>query len=372
MVNDNNTLRYPRRRFQRGLLRGIGRTLLPILTRTEVTGLENFPDKGPLLVVGNHIAAMEVVLMVVYAPWQMELLGPGDIPPPPIMHAIAKLHGYIGINRGNLDRPALNQTLGVLAQEGILGMFPEGGIWETGEKPAKRGVAWLSYRAQAPVLPIGFGGLEGAMNAALSLKRPHLTMHVGKLMPPVTVPQGVSRKTALYDAAQIIMQAVNNLIPDQYKGKDTHITHESFNLQIDIFNQQGKSVAVPRQLSITEANALCKMWYRPAVLRIFENDIGLDVSVLRNLESRPDPGSIAQAITLIQGYSLNKNPAFFTYRFGNSEGMAMEKGLDELKALAGWAAAENYTLSIQPSRRYRLAGQSEEIVQNTPGEAHSW
>ena len=35
----------------------------------------------PHQVVGNHIAAMEVALMVVYAPRQLELLGPGDLPP---------------------------------------------------------------------------------------------------------------------------------------------------------------------------------------------------------------------------------------------------------------------------------------------------
>jgi hypothetical protein len=206
-------------------------------------------------------------------------------------------------------------------------MFPEGGIWETGEKTAKRGVAWLSYHAQAPILPIGFGGLEGAMNAALTLNRPPLSMHVGEIIPPVTVPKGTSRKTALYDAAQRVMDAINDLIPEQYKSKDTQVTNESFTLQLTARDTLGNNIPIPPQLSITHAEALCKMWYRPAILRIFENDLGLNVTALRILEDKPSPLAISQAVERIQDYLNNKNPAFFTYRFGNSEGSAMEEGL---------------------------------------------
>jgi len=63
-------------------------------------------------------------------------------------------------------------------------LFPEGGIWYPGAKEAKRGVAWLSHRADAPILPIGFGGLEGALDAIFKLKRPELVMNDGTLIPP--------------------------------------------------------------------------------------------------------------------------------------------------------------------------------------------
>ena len=87
MAEPSYPVPYPRRRFQRAFARLAGRALLPLLARTEIHGRERFPKTGPLLVVGNHIAAMEVVLMVVYARRQMELLGPGDLPP----------HGAIGV-----------------------------------------------------------------------------------------------------------------------------------------------------------------------------------------------------------------------------------------------------------------------------------
>jgi 1-acyl-sn-glycerol-3-phosphate acyltransferase len=368
----DETITYPRRRVARGALRGLGRIILPLLTHTQVEGQERFPDRGPLLVVGNHIAAMEVVLMVVYAPWQMEMLGPGDIPPPPAMDAIARAHGYIPINRGNVDRRALTQSLDVLRRGGVLGMFPEGGIWETGDKPAKRGVAWLSYHARAPILPIGFGGLEGAMNAIFKLKRPPLAMHVGEVIPPVTIPPGTPRKQALQAASARVMQAVRDLIPEAYRHQHPEIAEERFELRVAVRDAQGHAVAVPPDRAISHAQALCKIFYRPAILNIFALDLHIDVAGLQRLVDQPEPGAVAASIDRIMAYLAERNPAFFTYRFGIEEGLAMEAALRELRALVQWVRDMDGTLDVRMVRRYRVAGRDEEVVETGPGRAHTW
>ena len=90
----------------------VGRALIPLLARVEVTGAEHFPPGGPLLVVGNHVAAVEVALMVAYAPWQIELLGPGDIPTQGALGAISRFYGYTPIRRGRPDRGALGAGAG--------------------------------------------------------------------------------------------------------------------------------------------------------------------------------------------------------------------------------------------------------------------
>jgi 1-acyl-sn-glycerol-3-phosphate acyltransferase len=134
-------------------MRSLGRALLPVLTRTTIRGQEHFPEGGPLLVVGNHVAAMEVVLMVVYAPWQIELLGPGDLPPPPWMHAVAGLYGYTPIRRGSADRDALRKALDVLEQGGVVGIFPGGGIRSSAfvvrQRPGHAGLgSWMPLKAR--------------------------------------------------------------------------------------------------------------------------------------------------------------------------------------------------------------------------------
>jgi 1-acyl-sn-glycerol-3-phosphate acyltransferase len=60
---------------------------------------------------------------------------------------------------------------------------------------AQTGVAWLSSQSQAPVVPVGFGGMRGAIAAMLRLQRPHLSMTIGEAIPPIEIEQKtISRK----------------------------------------------------------------------------------------------------------------------------------------------------------------------------------
>ncbi len=365
-------LAYPRRRLSRGLLRSVGRVLVPLLTRTQITGMEHFPASGPLIIVGNHIATMEVVLMVVYAPWQLEMLGAGDIAAPPPMDAISRLYGFIPVNRGNLDRAALTKALSVLQQGGILGLFPEGGIWDPGAMEAKRGVAWLSYQSRAPILPIGFGSPDGALRDTLRLKRPALSMTVGKLIPPVDLPKGSPRHEALQRAAVDILDAVDRLIPEPFRQQRMAIADERFELGLRVLDGAGQPLTIPPSLAIVHSDGLCKVFYRPAILRIFAKDLHLPVAALQHLDQDPSPEALVSALSPVLQYITDQNPGFFPYRFGTASGLSMEAGLRELHALALWARDAGHRLQIRPTRRYRREGQDEEIVELMPEKAHVW
>jgi 1-acyl-sn-glycerol-3-phosphate acyltransferase len=344
---------------------------MPLLTRTEIRGRERFPREGPLLVVGNHIAAMEVVLMVIYAPRQLELLGPGDLPPHGAIGAIAGFYGFTGVLRGQPDRSALTKMLGVLRQGGVVGLFPEGGIWDTGPREAKRGVAWLSQQAQAPVLPIGFGGVKGALDEMFRLKRPRLSMNVGQLMPPVQCPRGKGRKACLQAAATEILDAVMDLVPASERPDQVEPLDERFELEVTVRDREGEKVAVPEHLALAHGEALCKFFYRPALLNIFYKDVHLPVDALKDLGEERDPRRIAGALQAILGY-LDKNPYFFTYRFGREGGGAMGEGIRELHALVVWAVEAGASVQIRATRRYYLPGGDEEVVETDPGETYAW
>ncbi len=77
---------------------------------------------------------------------------------------------------------------------GVIGIFPEGGIWEPAIRKAHSGVAFMSYHGQAPVLPIGFTPTAGALAEALSFKRPAVEMRIGKLIPSVTTRERTIQK----------------------------------------------------------------------------------------------------------------------------------------------------------------------------------
>jgi 1-acyl-sn-glycerol-3-phosphate acyltransferase len=361
------SIRYPRKPILRGTLRLMGRGLMSLLTRPTINGLENLPKDGPLILVGNHVAMLEAVMMVLYVPWLIELLGTGEIPMDPRYAPIINTYGYIPIRRGDMDREALNAALDVLKQGGVVGIFPEGGIWETAVKRGRTGVAWLSYQANAPIVPIGFGGVDGAIKAVAQLKRPKLVMNIGQVIPAVRSDiDGKSRKEVLQDSANLIMQRIEALIPEEDKRRWNRIRDERFELKLDIQKADGSTVSLPDELALTRPDMLSKFFYRPLMLDVFSRNLKLPVSPLQHLDTERDPKRIADASEAILGY-LETNPHFLTYRFGYDEGAAMKTGVEQLKAIGRWAAQQGYRLTLTPIRRYRRRGNDQEIVEDKPG-----
>ena len=372
MPGTNDTIAYPRKIVARGIARTLGRVLLPVPFRIRITGRENFPRRGPLIVVGNHVAAMEAVLMAVYTPWQVEMLGAADIPHEKVTQVAIKIFGFIPVNRGHVDRPALKQALDVLKQGGVVAIFPEGGIWQTGARRAQTGVAWLSYRAGAPVLPIGFGGTMGALDAALKLKRPALTMNVGEPMPAAVLPPGKARKVYLGEYATQVLDAVQALLPADDPARRLSIVDERFELQVRVKGTDGEPVNYPPDLDVRNRTALARLLHQPAVLKIFTQNLRLPTGPLQELDSEHDAGVIADATGAILDYLRDENPYLLAYRFGPQEAEAMQAGLEELDALARWAAGSGFALAITPIRRFYSLDQGKEVVQVKQGSFVQW
>jgi 1-acyl-sn-glycerol-3-phosphate acyltransferase len=309
--------------------------------------------------------------MAVYTPWQVEMLGAADIPHEAVTTFFMGFFGVIPINRGHADRRAMRQALDVLAQDGVLGIFPEGGIWEGSASRPQQGVAWLSYRSGAPVLPVGFGGTMGALGGALRLERPRLKMRVGEMIPPATVARGEARKPALEAYARKVLQAVQALVPG---GSDGHtaVVNERFALHVSVQSQSSDEQPIPAALTIDHDVALAKLLHQPAVLKIFAQNLRLPVAPLQDLENAHDPVDIALGARSILSYLEGENPYLLTYRFGPREGEAMQAGLRELVALAQWSDVEGLALYVTPIRRYYSLERGEEVVETSQGAFAGW
>jgi 1-acyl-sn-glycerol-3-phosphate acyltransferase len=337
---------YPRHNLSRFVLRFLGRLLLSVLARVKIQGRENLPSKGPVILAGNHVAFLEVALMIIYPPYQVELIGTGDIPIEPVFAPLAHLYGYIPINRGNLDRKGLNQALSVLQQGGVLGIFPEGGIWQPGEMQVHTGIAWLSSQSQSPIVPIGFGGMRGAMQAMLHLKRPSLTMNIGELIPPIKMDRkDVSRKSALMDGAAHIIERIYGLIPEKERTLNDAPSKNHYSLQILVADPKSNH---PNEVIVEHNQALAQLLMNPVLLNVFVRNLKLSsVKPLQDL-SRPYSGEvILNAVESILDY-LEINRGFLTYRFGIETGLAMQSGLVELTNIARLAASQKQFLQILP------------------------
>jgi hypothetical protein len=315
---------------------------------------------------------MEAVLMVIYTPWQIEMLGAADIPHERITQIAADIYKFIPVNRGHFDRTALLKSLDVLRQGGVVAIFPEGGIWDAGRMHAHTGVAWLSYQADAPVLPIGFSGTTGALGAALRLKRPRLTMEIGQLIAAARLPEGQSRKAYFEAFSTDVVEAIRALLPADDPAHRVHVVDERFGLQVAVHATDGSSETYPGNLAIQHATALTKLLHRPAILKIFTSNLNLPTRPLQDLDCESDPDRIAEAVRAILNYLDEDNPYLLAYRFGPQEAEAMRLGLEELLALASWTSGSGLRLTLTPIRRYTSPDQEEKVVQIKQGTFEAW
>ncbi len=372
MLNKQGPATYPRRRISRFLIRIFFKILLSLLFKVEISGKENLPKKGPLLVVGNHTGAMEVVLLNGFSPWQIEMLSAADVPAEKITQLINTLYGSIPIKRGAYDRAALSSALDVLEQEGIVGLFPEGGIWDVGKQKALPGISWLSYRSGAPILPVGFNNTAGAMDAGLKLKRPALKMKIGQVLAPAILPEGIAKKVYFQSHAAEVMDAVYSLASTAEDSHDPEITNERFEIEIQGTDPGGENLPLPGDLELKHEVQLAKLLHSPTVLDIFIIDLELPAQAIQHLEEKPPLPDLIQALESILSYLNEENPYLLTYRFGIPEGLAMQQGLHELLQICKWCLKNDKNIYVSAVRHYYSVLEQQEIVQRIQEIPEPW
>ncbi len=370
--SENKAISYPRNQIVRGTFQAFGKFLLMLLTRRNISGFEQYPKKRRLIVVANHTGIMETVMLTSLAPRQIEFMGSVDIPHEPQLALFMNAYKFIPVYRGNVSVQSMRLGLQVLEQEGVLGIFPEGGIWEPAIRKAQSGVAWLSFHGNSPILPIGFKPTAGALPQALRLQRPELIMRVGELIPPIQLTPGVPKKEAFQEAAQQIMDAVWSLVPEDELKPYEQLVYEIFDLKTEVRDQSNQNIGIPGELTVTEGPSFAKILYRTTLINNFRQNLHLNIDSLKNIDQSPPPYEIAAASGYILNYLENDNPFYFTYRYGQKEGKSMETSIRQIHRLAEWADQSGYTLKAIPIRKYKYANSSEEIVETRPTELDKW
>jgi 1-acyl-sn-glycerol-3-phosphate acyltransferase len=345
---------------------------MKVLTSPAIKGQENYPKEGSLIVVANHSGLLETVYMTCFAPRQIEYMGSVDLPHEKILALFMNAYKFIPVFRGNVSLSAMKDGVSVLKQGGVIGIFPEGGIWESAIRKAHSGVAWLSYHGNAPILPIGFTPTAGTVSKALSFKRPVVEMKVGTLIPPVTIEKGKSKKVQFNQAAQMIMDAVWDLVPRQNRSDHPDVEYERFEFHVTATSADNLLLDIPDQYQLLNGASLSKILYRTTLINNFRDNLHMDITPLKNLDQHPTPEKLISATSQILSYLESENPYYFTYRYGQGEGTQMRMAIQELHDLADWALRNDHKLQAQPIRRYKYQGVDNEIIETHPTELAKW
>jgi 1-acyl-sn-glycerol-3-phosphate acyltransferase len=147
-----------RRRVLRFLLKWVGFSTLAKLGGIE--GLENLPVQGPAILMINHIAFIDSIVILHVVPRNIVPLAKIEVYNYPVIGWLPKLYGVIPVRRDEVDRRAVQQCLEVLKAGEIVLVAPEG-TRGTELQQGKEGVAFLAVRSEAPIVPTAIEGTPG-------------------------------------------------------------------------------------------------------------------------------------------------------------------------------------------------------------------
>lgn len=198
----------------RSALRSLARVASRNLLRLTVSGVENVPLAGGALLAMNHLGDADPIMVVGFAPREVEVIGKAEILRWPIFGILARGYGMIAVRRGQPDRETLKAGLDVLKSGRALLIAPEGRESRSGAmEAAKGGAAFLAIYSRAPIVPIAITGTENrkVYPQWMRLRRPCVTLTFGR---PFMVPQAMPRR----EAADLIMRNIAELLPPEYQG----------------------------------------------------------------------------------------------------------------------------------------------------------
>lgn len=163
--------------------------LLRLLYRPQVTGLENVPGDGPIIMAANHNSFMDSIFLPLVVKRPMIYLAKDEYFITPgfkgfWMRFFFKGVGQVPIDRagGDASEAALRTGVRVLSEGNILGIYPEGTRSPDGKLyRGHTGVARIALQAGVQVIPVALHGTREVQPAGKTIPRvKRISITIGK------------------------------------------------------------------------------------------------------------------------------------------------------------------------------------------------
>ena len=162
-----------------GVLHGIVPPLARAVWRPRVTGLENVPLTGGVILASNHLSFADSVVIPCVAPRKVVFLAKSDYFTGSGVRGALRRAWFEGLGMLPVDRDdtkaalaSLDTALEVLGRGEAFGIYPEGTRSRDGRLYRGRtGVAHLALTAGVPVVPVGLTGTEKLQPVGSNLPR---------------------------------------------------------------------------------------------------------------------------------------------------------------------------------------------------------
>jgi 1-acyl-sn-glycerol-3-phosphate acyltransferase len=136
-----------------------------IFLRARAIDIANLPGAGPVILAPNHFSFMDHFLIACYLRRKVRFMAKSQLFKAP-MQFIFTHAGVFPVRRGAGDEETFVTAESILARDGMVAMYCEGGRSRTGTlgEQAKRGIGRLALQSGAPVVPIAIYGSSRIRN----------------------------------------------------------------------------------------------------------------------------------------------------------------------------------------------------------------
>ncbi len=168
--------------------KNLSRVIAMILFRPSYMGTENYPRKGPVLIVTNHQSFLDPWFVGMATPRQVHYMARDTLFKGGILHWLMEVLNSYPVKRGSADLQAIRHTVERLQSGYMVNIFPEGTRSQDGTiGPIAAGVSVILARAKIPV-PVVPVVIDGAFECwPRNKKLPHpgrIRILAGKPIPP--------------------------------------------------------------------------------------------------------------------------------------------------------------------------------------------
>jgi 1-acyl-sn-glycerol-3-phosphate acyltransferase len=212
------------------IARFVLKPLFHVLFRPRITGRENVPLEGPVILASNHLSFIDSIVIPLSAPRRVAYLAKAEYFTGRGFNGWVTRTLFTALGAYPIEREtqraaqsALDTALGLLQGGLAFGLYPEGTRSKDGRLArGKTGVAWLALTADCPVVPVAVAGTDKAQPVGARWPRPHrISITFGK---PLTFPEQrgqAGRNQARRVVTDRIMEAIAELSGQEKAGWGT-------------------------------------------------------------------------------------------------------------------------------------------------------
>lgn len=147
--------------------------IFKLYNRLEVSGVENIPQKGGVIIAPNHTSYLDPLIIGCCFPQAIHSFGKEELFRVPVLGWFIRKISAIPLKRGGVDREAMRKAVELLKKGEALLLFPEGTRSSDGMLlPAKPGISMIAYQSKATIVPVYISGSNRALSRKSSMLRP--------------------------------------------------------------------------------------------------------------------------------------------------------------------------------------------------------